>query len=340
VADPCAAGDRPRDRQSQTATFGTAIERSPAISNTGQIVFSNLAENVDAWRVKLDPNTGMASGALERLTDDAAQDMVMNVSADGRTLAIVSWRTKRNEVWLKDVETGSERQLTFAGGGTARVAPDGSRVAVQRQVSGGTRVELYETSTSRSTTLCDECLLNGGGWSSDGTRLLISRGFPARQRPVVMEVESRREQELTAPAAWNIFQAHYSADNRWVTFHTANTPDLRQVYVVPAFLKTPVGPDAWVPVAADFGIYPIWSPDAAAVYYFSLRDGYMCAWLQPLDRESKRPVGPPRAVQHFHQPRLRAAARTNPTNDVNEHFMYVTLTETTGNIWMLDTNPR
>jgi eukaryotic-like serine/threonine-protein kinase len=317
-------------------TFGTALERSAAVSAAGHIAFTTLTENVDVWRVRLDPTTGTASNAPERVTDDAARDAAMNVSGDGRTLAFVSSRTGRNEVWLKDLQSGTERQLTYVGGSSSRVTPDGLRVAVQRQVEGRSRVELYETSGGQSSALCDDCLVNGGGWSSDGSRLLISRSQGGLVGVVVRELTSGREVEVARHRNWNVFQPRFSPDDRWVVFHTTNTPDRRQVYVVRASFDGPLPVEKWVPVSPDFGIYPNWSPDGTGIYYFSLRDGYMCAWLQPVDPRSKRPVGEPRAVQHFHQPRLRAATRATPTNDVRGGALYVTLTEITGNIWMLD----
>jgi Tol biopolymer transport system component/DNA-binding winged helix-turn-helix (wHTH) protein len=319
-------------------TFGAALERSAAVSAAGHIAFTTLTENVDVWRIPLDPRTGTGSGEPERVTDDAARDTMMNVSADGRTLAFVSSRTGRNEVWLKDHQTGAERQLTYSGSDAARISADGSRVAVQQQAGARQGVELYDASGGQSSRLCDDCRLHGGGWSSDSSRLLISRG--ALERPVILDVNSRREIELTAHPQWNIFQPRFSPDDRWVVFHTTNAPDLRQVYAVPVFLDTPVPVKDWVGIASDFGIYPTWSADGTGVYHFSLRDGHMGAWLQQVDPRSKRPIGAPRPVHHFHRPRLRAAARATPSNDVIRGALFVTLTETVGNIWLLDPTRR
>ena len=52
---------------------------------------------------------------------------------------------------------------------------------------------------------------------------------------------------------------------------------------MPASSPTPIPSAAWVPVVQDFGIFPNWSSDGAGIYHFSLRDGYMCAWLQTVD---------------------------------------------------------
>src|SRR4029453_14857960 len=117
-------------------TFGTALERSATVSAVGHIAFTTLIENIDVWRVRLDPRTGTASGALERVTDDGARDAAMNVSGGGRRAACVASRTGRNEVWLKDLESGTERQLTYFGSSSARIPAAGPRVGVAPQAAG------------------------------------------------------------------------------------------------------------------------------------------------------------------------------------------------------------
>jgi Tol biopolymer transport system component len=100
-----------------------------ALSAIHRVHRSPLVENVDVWRVPLDPVSGIADGALERITDNASADRVGNVSVDGRTMVFVSSRAQRDEVWLKDLRTGVERQLTSAGAVDARISPDGTMVA-------------------------------------------------------------------------------------------------------------------------------------------------------------------------------------------------------------------
>ena len=58
--------------------------------------------------------------------------------------------------------------------------------------------------------------------------------------------------------------------------------------------------------------------------------------MQPVDSATKRPIGQPRAVLHLHNPRLRATTGAAATNDVRAGYLYLTATESTGNIWMLD----
>jgi Tol biopolymer transport system component/DNA-binding winged helix-turn-helix (wHTH) protein len=314
-------------------TFGTAIERSPVVSSSGRLAFDSIVENVDVWRVPLDVKTGIASGALERVTVDAANDRLENVSADGRVVAFTSSRTNPEQVWLKDMQTGRERQLTHleTRSSGAQVSPDGSRVAVNAEVAGRSRVDLYPSTGGQRSTLCEDCRV--GGWSSDGSRILIGRGTWR----FVLEIASSREVPLAEHPNWHLNRPRFSRDGQWVVFHTPDAPDLRQIYAVPASLDAAVPADKWVAVVTDFGIQPNWSADATGVYHFSQRDGHFCAWLQPVDATSKRPIGEPRAVLHLHEPRLRAAVRAMPTNDVQGGYLYMTLTEASSNIWMLDT---
>jgi len=311
-------------------TFGSGHEQSPTIGASGAVAFASVAENVDVWRAALNPKSGAADGAFERVTSDAATDSVMNVTDDGARLVFMSSRSGRNEVWVRDVSTGRDKQLTFAGALGARISRDGSLVAV---IGSGSRssVELTPADGGPSRPLCEDCAVTD--WSPDGSRVLLARGHPARI--FVRDVTSGREIELASHPVWNLYQARFSPDGRWVVFHTTNATAVRQVYLVPVDRATPVPFERWVPVVTDFGIQPSWSSDGRGIYYFSLRDGFFCAWLQPLDSVTHAPLGASRAVAHLHDPRLRAVEGAVVTNDVRAGFLYATLTEMTGNIWLL-----
>lgn len=311
-------------------TFGTAIERSPSVSSSGRIAFTSVNENVDVWRVPLDRKTGLANGALERITDNAASDRVFNVSDDGATMVFASSRTGRDEIWAKELRTGAERQITFAHRRTGRISHDGRTVAAGGGASDQPGIDLIPVAGGSVTTLCDDCM--NAEWSPDDSRVLVRKG---QSRLFIRERASAREWELTSHPSWPLNQTRFSPDGRWVVFHTANSPSLRQIYAVPAFGPMPVPVEAWIPVVSDFGLQADWSVDGSGIYHFSLRDGAFCAWLQPLDPQTAHPSGPPVAVKHFHQPRLRAVAGAVASNDVVDGYLYVTLTQTAANIWML-----
>lgn len=316
----------------QRLTFGTAIEQDPAVAATGRIAFTSAVENVDVWRVPLDAKTGVAVGALERITDNAALDELTNVSDDGRIVTFISSRTKHDEAWVKDLKTGQERQLTYGGvAEAARISHDGLRVAIS---SGARkRAEIVPSIGGPPSPLCSDC--TPWDWMPDLSGSLIARGRPSSL--LVYDFASKRETTLAAHPKWSLLQGRVSPDGRWVAFHTTNAPTVRQIYVVPVTDK-PIRPNDWIPVVTDFGVQPSWSPDGSGIYHVSIRDGAYCVWLQPLDPVTKRPAGAPQPVQHFHQPRLRAARGAAASNDVRAGYLYVTLTETTGNVWLLEQN--
>jgi Tol biopolymer transport system component len=321
------------DGTPERLTFGTAVERNPIVANSGRIVFASIVENVDIWRVPLDANSGEATGALERITDDAASDRLRNVSSDGRTLFFISSRTKRDEVWIKDLQTGRERQLTHAGVEEASASPDGSRMAFSRNEAGKRHIEVIGTADGLPSKLCDQCEAPAG-WSLDGKRLLYSTGVPSRLG--LYDFTSNRQTELVRHPKWSLQRPRFSPDGRWVTFHTANSPNVRQIFSVPVGGGGPVPQESWVPVVTDHGCHPSWSPNGALLYYFSFRDGAFCPWVQRVDPATNRPIGAPRAVLHLHHPRLRAASGAAAFDDVQAGYLYMTLTEATGNIWMID----
>jgi hypothetical protein len=181
--------------------------------------------------------------------------------------------------------------------------------------------------------LCDQC--DGpGGWSLDGKRLLFGKGVP--YRVILYDFSTTRQTELVTHSNWKLERPRFSPNGRWVTFHTANSPNMRQIYSAPVSADGPLAQKSWIPIVTDHGCHPSWSHNGALLYHFSFRDGAFCPWVQRVDPARDRPIGAPRAVLHLHRPRLRAATGAAAYNDVQAGYLYMTLTEATGNIWMID----
>ena len=318
-------------------TSGTSVERSPSVSTSGRIVFASSVANVDVWRVALDERTGRAAGALERVTDSAASDRLRSVSADNRALVFISSRTGRDEVWSRDLETNLERQVSERGASDATLSPNGSSIAFARAEGNSTRLELLDIRDGLPRPLCADCDITAD-WSPQGDAVLFGRGQPSRL--LLYDLGSARETELASHPRWDLHQARFSPDGRWVAFHTTNSPNVRQVYAAAISERTPVTVESWVPIVTDHGCHPNWSADGSLVYHFSFRDGAFCPWVQRVDPGTKRPLGPPRAVLHLHHPRLRVATGAAATSDMHGGYFYFTATESTGHIWLMDRRGR
>jgi serine/threonine protein kinase/Tol biopolymer transport system component len=92
-------------------TGGPSIDRQPAFSPDGRrIVFSSdRSGSLDLWSLEA------ATGAVRRLTFDAADDWDPHWSPDGKQLLWSSNRGGHFEVWIADVDGTGARQVTADG---------------------------------------------------------------------------------------------------------------------------------------------------------------------------------------------------------------------------------
>jgi hypothetical protein len=74
------------------------------------------------------------------------------------------------------------------------------------------------------------------------------------------------------------------------------------------------------------------------LYFLSDRDGFRCLWAQRLEPATKRPLGEPFAVEHFHRARLSMTRLTNRSDAigvaVGRGRVVLAVGEMTGNLWL------
>jgi dipeptidyl aminopeptidase/acylaminoacyl peptidase len=99
----------------------------------------------------------------------------------------------------------------------------------------------------------------------------------------------------------------------------------------------PIPPKDWI--AIDHGGLwddkPRWSPDGRLLYIVSDRDGHLCLWAQRLDGKSKRPLGNPFPIRHFHDSGfgMQNVGVGLLEIDVARDKIVFGVGELTGNIW-------
>jgi len=99
------------------------------------------------------------------------------------------------------------------------------------------------------------------------------------------------------------------------------------------------GPERWIQLTS--GEYhddkEQFSPDGNTMYFTSNRDGFTCMWALRLDPKTKRPLGAPFAIQHFHGSQ-RIYAGISESNhmevDVARDKIVTNLDEFRSDIWM------
>jgi len=324
----------------QRLTFGTGLETGPTAAGS-RVVFSSQVSNDDIWSLRVDANHGIASGEPRRLTEDSAVDYWPSLSADGRKIAFLSRRSGKDNVWLKDLETGKETALTSTSENDARpqISPDGSKVVYE---AGG---QIYTAAISPggaprvAEKVCTDCASQPTGWSPDSRKIILYLNRAGATRRILILDLASGEPVTLVQHPTDLIVGRYSPDGRWVVFTETLAPTRRRIFVVPTSGRMPVPQSEWIPITDGQGLdrSPEWSPDGNSLYFLSERDGFRCVWAQPVDPGTKHPAGAPFAVQHFH--RSRFSIRYQDTGTVGLSIapdkMVFAMGETTGNIWMV-----
>jgi WD40-like Beta Propeller Repeat len=133
-------------------------------------------------------------------------------------------------------------------------------------------------------------------------------------------------------SSYNLIYGRYSPDNRWVSFTVRIQSNRGRITVAPLDGPKPVPESAWVPIVdAGADDYASWSPDGNTLYFTSGMDGYSCLWARRIEAGSRRPVGEPFPVQHFHGRVSFGHGGWEPTSG----RIGLALVEVTGNVWMM-----
>ena len=174
----------------------------PVLLADGQIVFTALG---DLWQLGRDDE-------LKQLTDDAWVERDLSVSPDGTQLAYISDRGGSMQIWLRDVATGRETQLTTNSSGPRypTFAPDGTELAYQEVGPLGTqdftaRILDLQTGAARKLRSSPKIWPGRMAWSADGKYLIVAelhrtgRASDGRNRLVRIDTDSDTADVIDLP---------------------------------------------------------------------------------------------------------------------------------------------
>ena len=169
--------------------------------------------------------------------------------------------------------------------------------------------------------------------------LIFKRDFEKHFRELhALRLATAEQTEFLKHATYSLYQVDFSADGRWITFEAVTRPGHSRLFVAPASEPWPIDEKNWVPVTDDRGWddKPRWSPDGNLIYFTSERDGFVCLWAQRLDPGSKKPIGAPLDIYHFHGARRSMMNVGYATLEISvaPDKIILNLGEFTGNVWM------
>jgi Tol biopolymer transport system component len=287
----------------------------------------------------LDRATGIASGAIKRLTEEATEELSPSISLDASRIAYVSRRSDNWSLRTRDLKSGEERTILSSPTAVrmARLAGDGSQVLYTNAA-----YDLLSIPAAGGTVekLCDRC---GGvmGTSNDGREVLYE---PLENEDVLMYDSRQRatvKLALRASPELILSSSRFSQGGKWVAFHALhNATNSAQVWIAPVGTTLPVPSTAWVAVTDGMKLErdPAWSPDGNVLYFVSERDGFRCIWGQRLQPQTKHPVGDAFVVRHFHSARFslrQIGSRGYLTGlTAGDGALVFSMGELKGNVWL------
>jgi serine/threonine protein kinase/Tol biopolymer transport system component len=323
----------------QQLTFGAGLERQPSVSPAGSVVFASETERLNVWGLAIEPARGAVDPEVKRYTQGEAIDGSPTISTAGDRFAFVSNKAGSDEVWVHDVTTGQETMLSGVPGrkGLAVVSHDGSQVAFAVDENGKTAIYVSSSRGGLVKRVCESCG-PPRSWTLDKQHLVYQARTSDRSEFFLLDVASKQSVAIVTNPDRDVFSGTISSDGRWITFQAKRKGADGQQIVVAPFRTTGVRPDEWIPITTgEFeDDKPRWSADGGTVYFTSTRDGFRCLWSAQLAAATKRPIGEPAIVHHFHRARLGMMYPTLNRFDVAvaRDKIVFTLVERTANLWM------
>jgi Tol biopolymer transport system component/DNA-binding winged helix-turn-helix (wHTH) protein len=340
-----------RGESVERVTAGSELETEFALSPDGtKLAFTSLSEQVRTWVFPLNEHRGQITGSGAPVTSSGLEAWDGDLSPDGAKLAFCAMRAGRWEIWQKDLANGVET-VVAADDAYVRLEPHwsplGNRLAYVRLKlsTGDMQAVVYDIKTRAEVPLTEP--IHPGifvyDWAPDGKSLLVSLGNPDTgqaevwQIPVESAPAARQKWKMiTARVGYDLFQAHFSPDARWITFEGINSSGKNfqsAIYVVPA------AGGEWIRVTegAHWDDKPRWSPDGKLIYFLSEQDGFYNVYKVPFDPEKQKTIAPRSRVTGFHDTSFMVA-RCIPTVaiDVTRDKLMVTTSQSSGSIWVLD----
>jgi len=262
-----------------------ALEVAPFDADTGALVGTGLrlVDAVNAYPVGSATYAASLDGVLTYLdrTETTALDRTEGdgesaplplppgtpgwprISPDGRRAAVHIGGNDSREVWVLDLERpGSNRQLTFQGGGFPIWSPDGTQIVFMSRRAGNGDLYIVPADGSGSASL----LLAGRtripvSWSASGALAYYQLEDDTQRDIWVADVNQPSEPVLFVGTPANELSPAFSPDGRFIAY-VSNETGQNEIYVRPY-----PPPGAVTAVSIDGGSEPVWSADGTELFY-------------------------------------------------------------------------
>ena len=308
-----------------------------------RMVFANAMVSYGLYSAPLPGSPG----SLTRLTHGRGVNMRVSVDRSGLQAA---WERRLSggagsQLWVLRLDSGAGRELgagTVAARSSVLLSPDGRTAAYQ--VLENTKQAIYLESLAGGSPprrVCTDCGIPSD-WNTAGTHLLYTTG--GRPNGIgLLDIGAGRGADLLNHPSYGLYGARYdtnAAGDGWMALYADTGPRTRQIFVAPVKNHRPAAYQDWIAITdgAHWDLSPAWGPDGHSIFFVSQRDGYRCIWVQALTPGTRRPLGGPQPVHHFHGPeQTLMSSVTNRGADVlwlAAGKLFFSLDQTTSSLWL------
>ena len=279
----------------RNALEGDAVTVVPRVgtSSTGDSAFSVSSTGVLAFAVDLTSPGQLTwfdrDGRMAGTVGPLADHMDFELSPDGRRLLLtrVDPATASSDVWLMDLERGTEARVTTHPGIDAQPLwdPSGARLVFRSNRNGLADVWIRDIGGADSERLLFKGnAANPTAWSSDGDRILFNESISETGWDIGQFSFSRNEKVPFLETKSNELHARLSPDGRWVAYSSDESGQW-QVYVRPVS-----GSGERIVLSTSGGFEPRWRGDGGEIYYLTPERQIAAVEIRPGPRvEAARP---------------------------------------------------
>jgi eukaryotic-like serine/threonine-protein kinase len=322
---------RPIGRPEQL-TSGDARETDPSLAENGTLAFARLAGALHVWR--LAHATDPANVLDSRVTEDAAIDVSPYVSQNGHWLAFSRGSGDYRDIWVKDLQSGSESKFLSSNLLTLSPIVDSSGEIVVFEERARTVPSIFAVHRNGpAKRLCTGCS-DPTGWFDEGRTFFYREGLPSEIK--LADLKTGKTRTVLSRSEASLGEANWSPESQSLLF-TVSKGEGKQIFAVHLAKSTGSVAGKWTPItdSSEWSDRPRWSGDGKYIFYLSTRDGFSCIWGQRFDPATGKISGSPFAVRHYHNVRTSVGivSRRSFNLSVAGDAIYLNVGEESSSVW-------
>jgi Tol biopolymer transport system component len=218
----------------EQVTTGAGDDVEAAVAPDGRrLVFAVRGINADLWRLPVSPATGQPTGQPSALLTTSRVESRGAWSPDGRRIAFNSDRLGEMNIWVRELESGAERQVTTGTGGDYQPAwmPDGRELVFFSARGGNADIWRIAVAGGTPVRLTDDRSLDTNPFPSpDGRSIAFLSDRSGRLEVWVMGADGTGQRQLTSVGAGGHF-LRWTADGTAITFRAESGGQIRTMRV-------------------------------------------------------------------------------------------------------------